>query len=70
MNTILVVDDERNIRETLKDVLEDEGYEVLLAEDGKGALENLEKMPVDVMLLDLWLPEIGGMVVLSRAKEV
>lgn len=69
MNTILVVDDEINIRETLKDVLEDEGYEVLLAEDGKGALENLDKRPVDVMLLDLWLPEIGGMEVLSRAKE-
>ncbi|MCK5569136.1 MAG: sigma-54-dependent Fis family transcriptional regulator [Spirochaetes bacterium] len=69
MNTVLVVDDERNIRETLKDVLEDEEYEVLLAEDGRVALEILEKKPVDVVLLDLRLPEIGGMDVLSRLKK-
>ncbi len=69
MNTVLVVDDERNIRGTLKDVLEDEEYEVLLAEDGRVALEILEKKPVDVVLLDLRLPEIGGMDVLSRVKK-
>jgi two-component system nitrogen regulation response regulator NtrX len=69
MKTVLVVDDEKNIRETLKDVLEDEEYEVLLAEDGKKALDALEKNAVDVMLLDLWLPEVGGMEVLKRTKE-
>ena len=69
MKTVLVVDDEKNIRETLKDVLEDEGYEVLLADNGKSALEIIERTVVDVMLLDLWLPEIGGMEVLCRSKE-
>jgi two-component system nitrogen regulation response regulator NtrX len=69
MKTVLVVDDEKNIRETLKDVLEDEGYEVLLADNGRNALEIMNMSSVDVMLLDLWLPEIGGMDVLSRSKE-
>ena len=69
MKTILVVDDEKNIRETLKDVLEDEGYNILLAEDGQQALDILNSKSVDVMLLDLWLPKIGGMEVLKKAKK-
>ena len=69
MSSVLVVDDEKNIRETLKDVLEDEGYEVHLAQDGKNALEVLKNRQFDVMLLDLWLPEIGGMDVLKTVKE-
>ncbi len=69
MRTVLVVDDEKNIRETLKDVLEDEGYNVLLAEDGKQAVDTLKASRVDVMLLDLWLPKIGGMEVLDRVKR-
>jgi len=70
MNTVLVVDDEKNIRSTLKDLLEDEGYFVYLAEDGEEALKLLEENSVDVLLLDLWLPKIGGMEVLTRAKEI
>jgi two-component system nitrogen regulation response regulator NtrX len=69
MKTVLVVDDEKNIRETLKDVLEDEGYKILLAEDGQEALEILKRDSVDVMLLDLWLPKIGGMKVLEKVKK-
>lgn len=69
MKSILIVDDEQNIRETLKDVLEDEGYSVLLAEDGKVALSLQNTHIVDVVLLDLWLPEIGGMDVLREMKE-
>jgi two-component system nitrogen regulation response regulator NtrX len=69
MRTVLVVDDEKNIRETLKDVLEDEGYKIILAEDGKQAIDILRKDQVDVMLLDLWLPKVGGMEVLDRVKR-
>jgi two-component system nitrogen regulation response regulator NtrX len=69
MKSVLVIDDERNIRETLKDVLEDEGYKVFPAEDGPGAISVLEENPIDVILLDLWLPEIGGMDVLKMVKE-
>lgn len=69
MKSILIVDDEENIRETLKDVLEDEGYAVLLAENGKVGISVLNTHVVDVVLLDLWLPEIGGMDVLKMMKE-
>jgi two-component system nitrogen regulation response regulator NtrX len=69
MNTILVVDDEKNIRETLKDVLEDEGYAVSIANNGREALETIKGSIVDVVLLDLWLPEIGGMDVLKTIKS-
>lgn len=69
MKTVLVVDDEKHIRETLKDVLEDEGYNVLLAENGKQTLKLLERNMIEVILLDLWLPEIGGMDVLKQIKE-
>jgi len=69
MNTVLVVDDEKNIRETLKDVLEDEGYVVFLAENGREALNVIERNAVDAVLLDLWLPEIGGMDVLQTIKS-
>jgi two-component system nitrogen regulation response regulator NtrX len=69
MKTVLIVDDEKNIRETLKDVLEDEGYKILMAEDGKQAIEILKRYQVDVLLLDLWLPKVGGMEVLDRVKR-
>ncbi len=69
MNTVLVVDDEKNIRETLKDVLEDEGYVVLLAENGREALNVIDGNAVDAVLLDLWLPEIGGIEVLQTIKS-
>jgi len=69
MKRVLVVDDELNIRETLKDVLEDEGYEVIVADNGKDALEIIDHHFFDVMLLDLWLPEIGGMDVLKSVKD-
>jgi two-component system nitrogen regulation response regulator NtrX len=70
MKTVLVVDDEENIRETLKDILEDDGYSVLLARNGREALDVVGFNVVDVVLLDLWLPEMGGMDVLRKMKEV
>ena len=69
MSSILVVDDEKNIRETLKDVLEDEGFSVVLADNGRKALDILEYTFIDVVLLDLWLPEIGGMEALQLIKK-
>ena len=69
MKSVLVIDDEKNIRETLKDVLEDDGYTVFLAGNGKRALDMLDVHAVDVVLLDLWLPEMGGMEVLEEIKK-
>jgi two-component system nitrogen regulation response regulator NtrX len=69
MKSVLIIDDEKNIRETLKDVLEDEGYTIFTAENGKHGLDVLDVHAVDVVLLDLWLPEMGGMEVLEKIKK-
>ena len=64
---ILVVDDERAVRESLRRALELEGYEIELAEDGKQALERLEAPPEpDAMVLDVLMPGVDGLEV-SRA---
>ena len=60
MHSILVVDDEPDIRETLRGILEDEGYNVLLAESGEACLEQLKKRSCDVVLLDIGMPRLNG----------
>ena len=58
--SILVVDDERTLRETLAESLEEEGYTVFQAADGRQAIESFRKYHPDLILLDLMLPEISG----------
>ena len=53
MHNILIVDDEAGIRQSLKGVLEDEGYRTALAESAEACLEVLDKRPFDVVLLDI-----------------
>lgn len=67
---ILVIDDEVGIRSSLKGVLEDEGYFVETAESGKQGLDLLEKDNFDLVLLDIWLPEMDGVDVLKTIKEL
>ena len=67
--TILVVDDEESIRKSLKGILEDEGYRVLLAEDGQSALSMLEEEIPDAVFLDIWLPDKDGMLVLEEMRR-
>ena len=69
MTRILVVDDEAGIREILQEILEDESYEVFTAEDGLEALSTLKTEPVDLVILDVWLPGKGGIEVLQEIKE-
>ncbi|MBN1699233.1 MAG: sigma-54-dependent Fis family transcriptional regulator [Spirochaetales bacterium] len=69
MNTILIIDDEPGIRSVLKDVLEDENYTVLCAEDGVQGLSLIETKPVDLVILDVWLPNMGGIDVLKKIRE-
>jgi len=64
----LVVDDEQGIRQVLQDVLGDEGHQVFAVEDGFQALEILEKEAVDLVILDVWLPNMGGIDVLKRVR--
>jgi len=68
--TVLVVDDERNIRRTLQMVLDGEGYQVVEAASAEAALETLyrSEQPVDVVLLDLKLPGMSGLDALSRIR--
>jgi two-component system nitrogen regulation response regulator NtrX len=65
---ILIVDDEINIANSLKDILSDEGYEVSIVADGKDALERIQADPPDVVLLDIWLPGMDGIEVLKKVK--
>jgi len=69
MSTILIIDDEPGIRTVLRDVLEDEGYTVLAAEDGITGLAELAENPVDLVFLDVWLPHMGGIDVLKKLRE-
>jgi two-component system, NtrC family, nitrogen regulation response regulator NtrX len=69
MSTILVIDDEPGIRTVLRDVLQDEGYEVYAAEDGFQGIAALGSNSVDLVFLDVWLPNMGGIEVLRRIKE-
>jgi len=67
---ILVVDDERAVRESLRRALELEGYEIELAEDGREALERLaaESQP-DVLVLDVLMPGVDGLEVCRRLRR-
>ncbi len=70
MATILVVDDESNIIKTMTGILQDEGHDVHSSADGRGALEFLSKNGVDLVFLDVWLPDIDGLEVLGRIKQM
>ena len=67
---ILVVDDEQSMRDMLRIVLRRDGYEVLLAENGRDAIEQLRSTDVDLLLSDIKMPDITGVEVLRAAKEV
>ena len=70
MENILVVDDESIIRENLERILKEEGYAVSSVGTGREALAFLESTDVDVVLLDLNLPDINGLHVLEKTKEL
>ncbi len=65
---LLVVDDEQDIVDILRDKLVREGFEVVAAYDGKAALERIEKDDPDIILLDLMMPEMNGFEVLKEVR--
>jgi two-component system nitrogen regulation response regulator NtrX len=65
---ILIVDDEASIRSSLKGILEDEGFLVKTAQSGEESLELLKSQNVDLVLLDIWLPQMNGLDVLKTIK--
>jgi two-component system, NtrC family, response regulator PilR len=70
ISRILVVDDERSMREMLAIVLRREGYEVLLAENGRSAVAMLERESVDLLISDIKMPDLSGVEVLRAAKRI
>jgi len=68
LHRILIVDDEAGIRQSLKGVLEDEGYKAAVADSGEACLEMLEKRAFEVVLLDIWLPGMDGLETLEKIK--
>jgi two-component system nitrogen regulation response regulator NtrX len=66
--SILVVDDEPAILDSLSKILEDEGYQVTLAKSGAEALRTLSTDPHDLILLDIWMPEMDGLDTLKRVR--
>jgi len=66
---VLIVDDEEGIRRLLVSLCRREGYETLVAADGASAFALLEKTPIDVSIIDLFLPDVHGLEVLRRIKE-
>ena len=69
MASILVIDDERSIRNTLKEVLEYENHQVELAEDGIIGLEMIRENHFDIVLCDIKMPKIDGLEVLQKIFE-
>lgn len=69
MNQILIVDDEANIRKSLADILQDEGFKTVLAENGEKGIEKLRTESIDLVLLDIWMPGLDGIDTLRRIRE-
>ncbi len=69
MATILVIDDQESIRLIFKAVLERAGYRVLTAEHGKDGLRFLEQEKVDLILMDMFMPEMDGFELIPRLRK-
>nr|WP_319569754.1 response regulator [uncultured Draconibacterium sp.] len=69
MKRILVAEDNRLILETVAHSLSREGYEVIKAEDGKDCLTKLESNEVDMLITDLYMPNLNGLEVISKLHE-
>lgn len=68
-STVLVVDDEFYIVDLLADVLEDEGFQVLRAYDGKSALALAEQTTVDLVIADIMMPQLDGITLARRLRQ-
>ncbi len=68
-HSLLIVDDEEGIRRSLASVFAEEGYQVEAVATGEECLSRLSKGPVDVVLLDVWLPRLDGLQTLERIRQ-
>lgn len=70
MKSILIVDDELSIRQSLEGILEDEGFETAFAATGEEAINMIQEEDPDLVLLDIWMPGIDGLETLKRIKHL
>ncbi len=70
MNSILIIDDEKSIRDSLEGVLSDEGYEVGSAASAEAGLKRIASTLPDLVLLDIWLPKMDGIDALREIKKI
>lgn len=66
--TVLIVDDEESILETLNGILDDDGYEVVTASNGEDALKRFDECSPEVILLDVWMPGMDGIETLQKFR--
>ncbi|MDO9067947.1 MAG: sigma-54 dependent transcriptional regulator [Deltaproteobacteria bacterium] len=69
-HTILVIDDEQDIRTSLTGILEDEGYQIMTAASGAEGIENAQQELPDLILLDIWMPGMDGLETLEKLKSL
>src|SRR5207248_4001739 len=67
--TILIVDDEPGVQKALTGVLSDEGYAVECVSTGEACLDRVTRAPIDLIILDVWLPGMDGLATLARLRE-
>jgi len=67
--TLLIIDDEASIRQSLAGALGDEGYRILSAASASQGMEMLRKQTPDLILLDIWMPEMDGLTLLNELKK-
>ena len=70
VENILIADDEQRIRYFLTELIKNEGYVVFSATNGKEAVEIAKNIPIDLAILDLQMPEMGGIDALKRIKKI
>ncbi len=69
MHTILIVDDEKSIRDSLTGILQDEGFSLVTAASGEEALAKMQEERPDLVLLDIWMPGMDGLATLEEIRN-
>ena len=70
MKTILIIEDEKSIRQLYQEELEEEGYKVILASDGIDGIHKLRNEKVDIVILDIKMPNIDGRMAFRQIKKI
>lgn len=70
MQSILIVDDEKSIRESLTGILQDEGFSPICVDSGEAAIEKISEEKPDLILLDIWMPGMDGLETLTKIRDI